>query len=39
MGRKFELGQKVVCSAYIKKSGNHYETDKGRDNRCGKRNL
>ena len=24
---KFELGQKVICSAYIKKSGNHYETD------------
>lgn len=34
MGRKFELGQKVVCSAYIKKSGNHYETDKDRDTFC-----
>lgn len=26
MNNMFELGQKVICSAYIKKSGNHYET-------------
>ena len=31
MDRKFELGQKVVCSAYIKKSKNHYETLKDRE--------
>lgn len=31
MDRKFELGQKVICSAYVKKSKNHYETSKDRD--------
>jgi len=32
--RIFELGQMVICSAYVKKSGNHYETDKDRDTFC-----
>lgn len=32
--RKFELGQRVICSAYVKKSGNHYETGKDRDTFC-----
>lgn len=31
---KFELGQRVICSAYAKKTGNHYETDEGRDAYC-----
>ena len=31
MDRKFELGQKVICSAYVKKTKNHYETSEDRD--------
>jgi len=31
---RFELGQRVICSSYVKKSGNHYETDKDRDTFC-----
>lgn len=27
----FKLGQRVVCSAYVKKTGNHYETDESRE--------
>ena len=26
--RRFELGQRVICSAYVKKTGNRYETDR-----------
>lgn len=29
MDRKFKLGQKVVCSAYVKRTGNHFETGDG----------
>lgn len=31
---RFELGQRVICSAYVKKSGNHYETDEARNTFC-----